>query len=287
MRAEKEMLSLILGVAEADERIRAVYMNGSRADPAVKRDRYQDYDIVYAVTAVEPFAGDRGLPAMFGEPAIVQEPDANDAALGATDASPSRHTWLMLFKDGVRIDLTVMTAEAAAENALADRPTVALLDKDGLLPPIPAGGRRLTAPPDARAFAACCNEFWWRLNNVAKGAARDQLPYTRAMFDGYVRAMLNRMTEWSIGVATGFSVSAGKLGKYYKEYMPTVRYALYESTYAGPGHGELWAAVGAASELFRLEAREVAAHFGYIYNEAEDANMTAYLAAVRREMRDG
>ena len=33
MRSEKEMFELILRVVKADERIRAVYMNGSRANP--------------------------------------------------------------------------------------------------------------------------------------------------------------------------------------------------------------------------------------------------------------
>ena len=49
MRSEKEMMELILSVARKDERIRAVYMNGSRTNPNVKKDIFQDYDIVYVV----------------------------------------------------------------------------------------------------------------------------------------------------------------------------------------------------------------------------------------------
>ena len=33
MRTEREMMELILGVAQRDERILAVYMNGSRTNP--------------------------------------------------------------------------------------------------------------------------------------------------------------------------------------------------------------------------------------------------------------
>jgi hypothetical protein len=47
------MFNLILYVAKADERIRAVYMNGSRANPNVEKDKHQDYDIVYVVTETE------------------------------------------------------------------------------------------------------------------------------------------------------------------------------------------------------------------------------------------
>lgn len=42
MRTEKEMLDLILSVAKADEHVRAVYMNGSRTNPNVAKDIYQD-----------------------------------------------------------------------------------------------------------------------------------------------------------------------------------------------------------------------------------------------------
>lgn len=37
MRSEKEMYDLILDIAKRDERIRAVYMNGSRANPNIKK----------------------------------------------------------------------------------------------------------------------------------------------------------------------------------------------------------------------------------------------------------
>ena len=46
MRTEKEMLKLITEAAESDPRIRAVVMNGSRANPAALKGRFQDYDIV-------------------------------------------------------------------------------------------------------------------------------------------------------------------------------------------------------------------------------------------------
>jgi hypothetical protein len=51
----RKCFDLILDVAKADQRIRAVYMNGSRANPNIKKDKYQDYDIVYVVTETESF----------------------------------------------------------------------------------------------------------------------------------------------------------------------------------------------------------------------------------------
>ena len=44
-----DILDLILNVANSDERIRAVRMEGSRANPAVPKDKFQDYDISFYV----------------------------------------------------------------------------------------------------------------------------------------------------------------------------------------------------------------------------------------------
>ena len=49
MRTEQEVMDLVLDVAKADERIRAVLLVGSRANPEVLKDIYQDYDITYFV----------------------------------------------------------------------------------------------------------------------------------------------------------------------------------------------------------------------------------------------
>ena len=45
MRTEQEMYTMIIDTAKADDRILAVYMNGSRVNPEAERDIFQDYDI--------------------------------------------------------------------------------------------------------------------------------------------------------------------------------------------------------------------------------------------------
>ena len=49
MRSEKEMLDLITKTAEEDPRIRAAYLEGSRVNPNVPADIFQDFDVVYVV----------------------------------------------------------------------------------------------------------------------------------------------------------------------------------------------------------------------------------------------
>ena len=82
MRTEKEMFDLILGVAEKDERILGVYMNGSRANPKAPKDIFQDFDIVYVVKETKSFIRDKEWVDIFGERLIMQLPDELDKITG-------------------------------------------------------------------------------------------------------------------------------------------------------------------------------------------------------------
>lgn len=137
MRSEQEMMDLLLGIAKKDERIRAVYMNGSRTNPYVSKDQFQDYDIVYAVTETASFLQDAAWIHQFGELLMVQEPDKLDQGIGREVDFTRSYTYLMLFQDGNRIDLQIETKESMLSGYVRDKLTIPLLDKDGWLPPIP------------------------------------------------------------------------------------------------------------------------------------------------------
>jgi len=97
MRSEQEMLELIVGIAREDERIRAVIMNGSRANPNAPPDPFQDFDIVYIVTDVAPFRYNYEWIKRFGEIMIMQMPEDME------DPPPSNNGgfgYLMQFTDG-------------------------------------------------------------------------------------------------------------------------------------------------------------------------------------------
>ena len=61
------MYNLIKKIAQEDERIRAVYMNGSRTNKNVPKDIFQDYDVVYVVTDTLPFVEDKKWIDSFGQ----------------------------------------------------------------------------------------------------------------------------------------------------------------------------------------------------------------------------
>ncbi len=283
MRTEQEMLDLILKIAREDDRVRAVYINGSRANPKVQKDRFQDFDIVYVVKETESFLEDKRWISIFGKLAIVQEPDSNDFGWGINADFSRSYAWLMIFEDGNRIDLTIQTLEVMHEKYTKDSLTVPLLDKDNCLPEIPTSNDSdyFVKKPTEGQYKGCCNEFWWCLNNVAKGIVRDQLPYAMWMYNVVVHDMLAKMLDWYVGINTDFSVSVGMQGKYYKKYLPKDLYEMYEKTYSDSNYSNLWVALFTACRLFGTIAQSVASYMGFTYNLSEETNMLEYLGNVK------
>jgi aminoglycoside 6-adenylyltransferase len=277
------MLDLIVGTARADERIRAVVINGSRANPNAPRDPFQDFDIVYFVPEVEPFRCNYEWIKRFGELMILQEPEE----MGDPPSQRDGHVcYLMQFADGNRIDLSVCPLNwIGPDGALRekDSQTIVLLDKDrriGSVPPA-SDADYLPQPPNPKQFADCCNEFWWVSPYVAKGLWRREILYAKHMHDGYVREELDKMLRWYIGMRTEFKASPGKLGKYVERYLEPELWEMLLATYAGAGYEETWEALLVTADLFRVLAVRVAERFGFQYPTVDDARVSAHLRYVR------
>jgi aminoglycoside 6-adenylyltransferase len=284
MRNEKEMLQLILDTARQDERIRAVIMNGSRADPNAPRDIFQDFDIVYVVTDPAPFRNNYEWIKRFGELMILQEPDDMHDPPAESSAG---FGYLMQFTDGNRIDLNIFPLTKVAD-LRKDTSSLLLLDKDGLMgafPPADESGY-LPNPPTAKQFSDCTNEFWWCCPYVAKGLWREELPYAKAMLDGVVREQLMKMLAWHIGMRTDFKVNPGKFGKHFQKHLAPEVWDLLLRTYSGPSYDATWYALLTMGELFRKVAVPVAEHFGFSYPFDDDRRVTAHLEHVRRLPKD-
>jgi aminoglycoside 6-adenylyltransferase len=284
MRSEQEMFDLILNTAREDERIRAVMMNGSRANPNAPRDFFQDFDIVYFVTDHRPFRHNFEWSKRFGEMMILQLPDDMGDSPHPEDAS---FAYLMQFSDGNRIDLTIYPIAKLSEWE-EDSQTIVLLDKDGILPPYPPASDRdyLPKPPTAKQFFDCTNEFWWCSPYVAKGLWREEIIYAKAFLDEYLREQLMKMLRWYIGMKTQFSVNPGKEGKYFQKYLEPELWEMLLKTYSDASYEHIWDALEAMCELFRIIAVQVAEHFGYDYPYGDDERVSAHLKHVRRLPRD-
>ena len=279
MRSEQEMLELILDTARCDERIRAVIMNGSRANPNAPRDVFQDFDIVYLVTDLAPFRNNYEWIKRFGEIMIMQVPE------DMQDPPPSNDggfAYLMQFTDGNRIDLGIYPLKKLNE-IVKDSLSLLLLDKDGIIEPFAPASESdyLPKPPTAKEFFDCCNEFWWVCPYVAKGLWREEIIDARYMLDQVVREPLMKMLRWHIGVKTRFSRNPGKFGKYFKEYLEPELWMLLQETYADAGYDNTWEALFAMCNLFRRTALPISEHFGFGYPHDDDRRVSAHLEHVR------
>ncbi len=264
MRSEEEMYRLLLETAKADDRILAVYMNGSRTNPKVSKDIFQDYDIVYVVGETKTFIQDRDWIHRFGKILYMQYPDEHP---DYESDKENHYGWLMQFEDGVRIDLTVQTIRFAREHIHEDRLCRILLDKENILPSVPESTDEdyYVKKPTKPQFQACANEFWWCSNNIAKGLWREEMPYVQDMANFVVRKQLEKMLSWKVGIETDFQVSVGKSAKYLYKWLEPEEYQGYLDTYFGGNIGEAWRAVFHMCSLFERTAEHVGSRLGYTY----------------------
>src|SRR5579872_6255847 len=190
MRNPDEIKSIIVDKAKADSRIRAVLLNGSRANQKLSPDGLQDFDVVYIVHQMNTFIADSNWTSIFGEKLIWQLPDEMELSERDEKISHSFH-YLMLFSDGNRIDLTLFPIEKFEEDFIPDSLTMVWLDKDNLFANIePASDKDYHIQrPSGREFKRVCNEFWWVSTYIAKGLIRKEISYVRAVMEGPVRKM--------------------------------------------------------------------------------------------------
>jgi len=284
MRSEQEMLDLILGFANNDDNIRAVVMNGSRANPNAPRDIFQDFDIACLVNDVAPYIRNDDIPSYFGETLIVQEPENMQDPPAENNG---HYAYLMQFKDGNRIDLSFFPVEQL-KSILNDSLTVVLLDKDGIIGEIPPSSDidYLPNKPTEKLFQDCCNEFLWVSPYVAKALWRGELTYAKYMLDNVIREQLMKMLVWYFGIKTNFKKSPGKYGKYIKGNIEPKIWAELERTYSDANFDHIWEALFTMENLFRSISKVVASNFGFRYPQQDDDNVSVHLRRIKNLPRD-
>jgi aminoglycoside 6-adenylyltransferase len=276
MRLEQEMFDLILNSAKDDERIRAVLMNGSRTNPNSIKDIFQDYDIVYVVGQTKPFREQKKWIDQFGERLYMQYPEENTYYPSDVE---NCYGWLIQFTDGNRLDLHVCTLTHVLKEIAGDKLYKILLDKDKCLPNIPESTDEdyWVKKPTEQQFFNTCNEYWWCLNDVAKGLWREEVPYVMDMLNYCVRPMLVRLIEWKIGFATDFTVSVGKSGKYMYMWLEQEKWNEFLKTYPSGKVKDIWESVFIMCDLFNDIAKDVSSKMKVTYNEIKANNSLKFL----------
>ena len=276
------MVRLIIGFAEADDRIRAVLMNGSRVNPNVTRDPFQDYDIDNLVTEVEPFRDQEYVVRHFGEAIVVEQP-----LIGPwppVDADGSYHNYNMQLADGNRIDLSFYHVDTL-QDRFRDSLTAVLLDKDSRIAPLPPPNESsyFITKPTPELYYGCCTGFFFTLgSHIPKTIWRKKLPLLKFLIEACLRDSLVMMLEWEIGIRQGFEQSIGFKGKHLENHVTPGVWREYEKTYVDSDYENMWESLFQSYKIFKRSAEFVAKECGFTFPNERGMKVLAFLEHVRK-----
>lgn len=278
MRTETEMMELILQTAMNDDRIRAVAMDGSRANADSQQDNLSDFDIVYFVTDIRTFTQDLQWIDVFGDRLITQFPDDWYSHPYQCEGREP-FAILMQFADGNRIDLTLVDLSNPGNHFQTNEPRVVLLKKDELPELVAVSDSKVfyITQPTAFEFMNITNEFRWLILYVSKGLCRNEFPYARHLYEGYVMDMFVKMLSWKIGIEHHFRISVGLYGKYLKRYMTQDEMNRYLEVLPNGTLADMWDKLFRLYDFFADLESTVAAQLGFTVLENERLRVRAFL----------
>ena len=256
MRSDKQIYDTILNFAKADERIRMVTLEGSRTNINISPDDFQDFDVTFFVTDMHSFTNDDKWLDVFGERLILQKPEDMELF----PAEEKGFSYLMLFTDDIKIDLTLLPLDLIDEYFVWDKLVKLLLDKDNRIeqPPVSTDIDYHLRPPTKRMFDDCCNEFWNTVPYVVKGLCRKEILFAIDHMNDIVRKELLRRISWRVGLEKGFHFSLGKNFKFLRRYLPEKFWQRLMSTYKMDSYTHMWESLEECMSLFRNVSAEVA-----------------------------
>lgn len=278
MRSYKDMYDLIMDTAQKDERIRAVTMEGSYSCASDVHDKYSDFDITFFVADIREFTADKKYMERFGEILIMQCPD--DEYCSPYDySSKNNFAYLTQYKDGHRIDLTLIDVSNIANQADFVSTRKVLINKDNFkeLKDIVYSEEHLIKKPSEFEFFNTCNEFRWISNYVTKGLCREEFYYAKRMMEEYMMNMFIKMINWKIGIDNDFKVSTGKCAKYLKKYLAEEEMHRFQMMFAGGEYKEMWDKLFFMYDYFAEIAKYVAENLGFSFDEKETVEVRDFM----------
>lgn len=216
MRDEQEIYNLVLNIANQDKRIEAVLLNGSRANPNVPKDDFQDYDIVFVTNFIEDIISDTNYHKKFGDILIMQKPNEF-----RNKTEYNCFAYLMQFQDLTRIDLRLIKPEFL-EDYLDDAFSKVLLDKKNKYLDYNFERSSLyeTKQLSEDEINKILNEIYWVSTYVVKGITRNDIMYSEFMISNPIKNAFIKLLKQKILIEKELdSLSFGKLDKDILQYI--------------------------------------------------------------------
>lgn len=284
MRTDTEMMDLIMKKAEADDRIRAVTMEGSRANKNAVHDQYSDFDITYYVTDVREFTRDKGWINYFGDILIVQYP-VDWYSHPYDYESFDTFVYLIQFTDGNRIDLSITDIRNIGKQTENVEPRVILLNKDHFteLMPLEKEEAFFIKAPTSMEFYNTGNEFRWLSVYISKGLCREEFYYAKYSYEVLTMGMLLKMLNWKIGLQNDFQVTTGGHYKYLKRFLSEAEMRRLQGIFPNGEYEDMWDKLFLMYDYFDELETEVAKHFDFACDKEETKRVREFLQRRRAE----
>lgn len=286
MRTENELMDLIMKKAMEDDRIRAVAMDGSRANKNAVHDKYSDFDIVYYVTDVCEFTRDKSWINYFGDILIVQNP--MDWYSHPYDYEGyETFVYLIQFADGNRIDLSIVDIRNIEKEIHNNEPRLVLLNKDNFkeLIPIDSEEEFFIKPPTKMEFYNTSNEFRWLSIYISKGLCREEFYYAKYSYEVLIMEMFMKMLNWKIGIEQEFNVTTGAHYKYLKRFLSEEEMKRLQGIFPNGEYEDMWDKLFLMYDYFDELETEVAKHFNFVCDKDERKRVRDFLEK-RREKNE-
>ena len=263
-RSQEQMLRLIIQTAKSLQ-VDAVALSGSRTDTKAPKDKFQDYDVVYIVDDLEDLISDLSWLDQFGKRIIEQH-----------NVLDHRHLYLMLFKDGNRIDLTLCPKEYIQEWVDSEAGFTVLEDPENLFEPYFQNPERYWITPATETdFEKSCNEFWWVSAYVVKGICRQQLIYATDHLYGICQQELLKILAWQVA-SDREAVDIGKNYKYLFNYLTAEKEKEFSNLLDFSSLEKITQTLFATMQLFHQEAQSLSQKMGFNYDRKVAEKMIQY-----------
>lgn len=269
-----------------DDRIRAVTMDGSRANKNAVHDKYSDFDIVYFVTDVREFTEDKSWVSYFGDILIVQYPQ--DWYSHPYDyKSHETFVYLIQFTDGNRIDLSIVDISNIDREKFIKEPRIVLLNKDNYEELIPIDDEKafFIQPPTQLEFYNTCNEFRWLSIYISKGLCRKEFYYAKYSYDVLIMEMFMKMLNWKVGIEHGFSVTTGSHSKYLKRFLSASEMRRLQGIFPSGEYDDMWDKLFLMYDYFNELEIEVSKHMMFSIDMVETSRVKEFLNKRRDEIQ--
>lgn len=274
-----ELYELMIETARSDERIRALTIEGSAVTDGAVKDEYSDFDITFFVADIKEFLKNKRYMERFGDILIMQEPEdwyAHPYDYNGTED----FAYLCQYKDGNRIDLTIVDVKNIGRQRDYDEPRRVLINKDGFeeLRDITSSDAFIIKKPGEFEYFNTCNEFRWISVYVSKGICRKEFYYAKKALDQYAMDMFIKMLGFKTALDNGFSITLGSSSKYLKRYLTQDEMARFQNIFSDGSYQSMTEKLFLMYDYFSELAQYVGEKLGYAFDREETENVRAFIA---------